>query len=88
MFFSFLVIRRIHLYIPKFSIAASYDVKVLLQKLGVTDVFNDNADLSGITGERNLMVSKVSMLIMLAPTVPFLFKGVPTKLLSLGVLQK
>ncbi|XP_061468027.1 alpha-1-antitrypsin-like [Rhineura floridana] len=49
---------EIHLYLPKFSISASYDVKDLLQKLGVVDAFSDNADLSGITGERDLKVSK------------------------------
>ncbi|XP_061468037.1 alpha-1-antiproteinase-like isoform X2 [Rhineura floridana] len=49
---------NIRLYIPKFSISASYDVKDLLQRLGVTAVFNASADLSGITGERNLIVSK------------------------------
>ncbi|XP_062974059.1 alpha-1-antitrypsin-like [Elgaria multicarinata webbii] len=49
---------EIHLYIPKFSISASYDVKDILQRLGVTDAFSDNADLSGITGQRDLKVSK------------------------------
>nr|XP_020670063.1 alpha-1-antitrypsin-like [Pogona vitticeps]XP_020670064.1 alpha-1-antitrypsin-like [Pogona vitticeps]XP_020670065.1 alpha-1-antitrypsin-like [Pogona vitticeps]XP_020670066.1 alpha-1-antitrypsin-like [Pogona vitticeps]XP_020670067.1 alpha-1-antitrypsin-like [Pogona vitticeps]XP_020670068.1 alpha-1-antitrypsin-like [Pogona vitticeps]XP_020670069.1 alpha-1-antitrypsin-like [Pogona vitticeps] len=49
----------IRLFIPKFSISASYDVKDLLQKMGITAVFNDTADLSRITGELNLKVSKV-----------------------------
>ncbi|XP_054827359.1 alpha-1-antitrypsin-like [Eublepharis macularius] len=50
--------KKIELRIPKFSISGSYDVKALLQREGVNDVFNDNADLSGITGQRNLKVSK------------------------------
>ncbi|XP_062974062.1 alpha-1-antitrypsin-like protein CM55-ST [Elgaria multicarinata webbii] len=50
---------EIQLYLPQFSISTSLDVKDLLQRLGITDIFNDNADLSGITGERNLKVSKV-----------------------------
>ncbi|XP_060118312.1 uncharacterized protein LOC132589564 [Heteronotia binoei] len=49
---------EIKLYIPKFTISGSYDVKELLQKEGVKDVFNNNADLSGITGHCNLKVSK------------------------------
>lgn len=49
----------INLFIPKFSISASYDVSNLLQRMGMTAVFNDTADLSRITGEKNLKVSKV-----------------------------
>uniref|UniRef100_K7FUQ7 Alpha-1-antitrypsin-like n=2 Tax=Pelodiscus sinensis TaxID=13735 RepID=K7FUQ7_PELSI len=51
--------RTIYLHIPKFSISGTYDVKEIFQKMGVTDVFTDQADLSGITGISNLKVSKV-----------------------------
>ncbi|XP_016846781.2 alpha-1-antitrypsin [Anolis carolinensis] len=50
---------NIGLVIPKFSVSATYDVKDLMERMGVTAVFNDNADLSGITGEKDLVVSKV-----------------------------
>uniref|UniRef100_A0A803TZF0 Serpin domain-containing protein n=1 Tax=Anolis carolinensis TaxID=28377 RepID=A0A803TZF0_ANOCA len=56
-----LTLREIHLFIPKLSLSTSYNVKDLLQKMGITDVFNENADLSGITGKPNLKVSRVSM---------------------------
>ncbi|XP_054828496.1 thyroxine-binding globulin-like [Eublepharis macularius] len=36
-----------YLWIPKFSLSVSYDVKTFLQRLGMTDVFNRHADLSG-----------------------------------------
>ncbi|XP_077179684.1 kallistatin-like [Paroedura picta] len=49
---------EIQLYLPKFSISGSYDVKDLMKKQGMNDVFDDRADLSGITGHRNLRVSK------------------------------
>ncbi|XP_067411216.1 serpin A3-1-like [Emydura macquarii macquarii] len=50
--------RNINLYLPKFSISASYDVKLLFEKMGITDVFSGHADLSGITGVPELRVSK------------------------------
>uniref|UniRef100_A0A8C0J1S8 Serpin domain-containing protein n=1 Tax=Chelonoidis abingdonii TaxID=106734 RepID=A0A8C0J1S8_CHEAB len=48
----------IELYIPKFSISGSYDVKEICKRLGMIDVFEDHADLSGITENSKLKVSK------------------------------
>ncbi|XP_038261840.1 alpha-1-antitrypsin-like [Dermochelys coriacea] len=50
--------RKIELYIPAFSVSGTYDVRELFQKMGVVDVFTNEADLSGITGHSNLKVSK------------------------------
>lgn len=50
--------REILLSIPKFSISAELDLVKELHLLGVSEVFSDHADLSGITGESNLKVSK------------------------------
>ncbi|XP_062432592.1 alpha-1-antitrypsin-like [Rhea pennata] len=50
--------RKIYLYLPKFSISGSYDVKNLFKKMGVTEVFSDQADLSGMTENTRLKVSK------------------------------
>lgn len=52
--------RRLDLRLPKISISGSYDVKNLFQEMGITEVFSSNADLSGISGNRNLWVSQVS----------------------------
>ncbi|NWY71401.1 A1AT2 antiproteinase, partial [Erithacus rubecula] len=50
--------RRLNLQLPKFSISGSYDVKTLLQQMGITEVFSGNADLSGISGKHDLQVSQ------------------------------
>ncbi|NXG33495.1 A1AT2 antiproteinase, partial [Dromaius novaehollandiae] len=55
----FLRDRKIHLHIPRFSISGTYDVKKIVKKVGMIDVFTEQADLSGITEEPGLMVSKV-----------------------------
>ncbi|NXK49180.1 A1AT protein, partial [Chauna torquata] len=50
--------RKIYLYLPKFSISGSYDVKSLLMKMGVTDMFGKEADLSGMAENTDLKVSR------------------------------
>ncbi|XP_024861936.1 serpin A3-1-like isoform X2 [Kryptolebias marmoratus] len=45
-------------YIPKFSIKTSYTLNDVLKEMGMTDMFA-NADLSGISKLRNLVVSEV-----------------------------
>ncbi|XP_078243671.1 alpha-1-antitrypsin-like [Pogona vitticeps] len=50
--------QRLQLFLPRFSLSASYDAEKMLNKLGITDIFTDHADLSGITGARNLKVLK------------------------------
>ncbi|XP_043921187.1 leukocyte elastase inhibitor-like [Protopterus annectens] len=45
--------------LPKFSLKESIDMISILTKMGITDVFTDSADLSGMTGNKELKVSKV-----------------------------
>nr|5CE0_A Chain A, Native conserpin with Z-variant (E342K) [synthetic construct]5CE0_B Chain B, Native conserpin with Z-variant (E342K) [synthetic construct] len=49
--------RSVELYLPKFKIEGTYDLKEVLSNLGITDLFSPGADLSGITEEK-LYVSK------------------------------
>uniref|UniRef100_A0A8C3UXE4 Serpin domain-containing protein n=1 Tax=Catharus ustulatus TaxID=91951 RepID=A0A8C3UXE4_CATUS len=52
------VAELLNLQLPKFSISGSYDVKTLFEQMGITEVFSGDADLSGISGNRDLQVSQ------------------------------
>ena len=45
--------------LPKFSISTDYGLQDILPQLGIREVFSTQADLSGITGAKNLRVSQV-----------------------------
>ncbi|XP_052391833.1 alpha-1-antitrypsin homolog [Carassius gibelio] len=49
----------VDLFMPKFSISATSELKGILQDMGVTDAFSDAADLSGMTEEVKVKVSRV-----------------------------
>uniref|UniRef100_A0A665U858 Thyroxine-binding globulin n=1 Tax=Echeneis naucrates TaxID=173247 RepID=A0A665U858_ECHNA len=51
--------RRYDIYVPKFSIKTSYKLNSVLQQMGMTDMFGDRADLSGISEGQKLAVSEV-----------------------------
>nr|XP_033792035.1 alpha-1-antiproteinase-like [Geotrypetes seraphini] len=48
----------VELHVPKFSLSTKLDLKETFMKMGMTKVFSDEADLSGITGLPNLKVSE------------------------------
>ncbi|XP_070760325.1 serpin A3-5-like [Enoplosus armatus] len=51
--------RTYDVYIPKFSIKTSYSLTDVLTEMGMTDMFGDRADLSGISEGQKLVVSEV-----------------------------
>ncbi|XP_027712392.1 alpha-1-antichymotrypsin-like [Vombatus ursinus] len=51
--------REINLFLPKFSISSDYELEKILSTMGIEEVFTNRANLSGITGQNNLRVSKV-----------------------------
>nr|XP_003408895.1 corticosteroid-binding globulin [Loxodonta africana] len=50
---------QLHLYIPKVSISGVYDLRGVLGDMGMTDLFTNQANFSGIAHEAQLRVSKV-----------------------------
>ncbi|XP_030859634.2 serpin B3 [Gorilla gorilla gorilla] len=49
----------VHLHLPRFKVEESYDLKGTLSTMGMVDTFNGDADLSGMTGSRGLVLSGV-----------------------------
>lgn len=46
---------------PKLSISGTYDLATVLGNMGITKVFSNAADLSGISEQERLKLSKVSL---------------------------
>lgn len=60
--------RTYNLYVPKFSIKNSYSLNDVLTGMGMTDMFGDRADLSGILEGQKLAVSEVRITYCIAHT--------------------
>ncbi|XP_008047175.1 alpha-1-antitrypsin [Carlito syrichta] len=50
--------RSAQLYLPKMTVSGTYDLKTVLGEMGVTKVFSNKADLSGVTEDAALKLSK------------------------------
>ncbi|XP_047651521.1 serpin A11 [Phacochoerus africanus] len=48
------------LHLPRFSISGTYNLEEILPRIGLTNLFSLEADLSGITGQLNRTISRVS----------------------------
>ncbi|XP_010618014.1 thyroxine-binding globulin isoform X2 [Fukomys damarensis] len=47
----------VNIFVPKFSISATHDLRIMLLKMGIEDAFADNADFSGLTDDNGLKLS-------------------------------
>ena len=45
--------------VPKFKMTHKFDMKAVLEAMGMTDAFSRKADFSGMTGGRDLFISAV-----------------------------
>uniref|UniRef100_A0A452Q902 Serpin family B member 1 n=1 Tax=Ursus americanus TaxID=9643 RepID=A0A452Q902_URSAM len=50
---------EVNVHLPKFKLEESYNLNSHLAHLGVQDLFNSKADLSGMSGARDLFISKI-----------------------------
>ncbi|XP_001516697.2 corticosteroid-binding globulin-like isoform X2 [Ornithorhynchus anatinus] len=53
------VLSDAELYIPKFSLSTNYKLEKILPNLGIEDLFTQQANLSGLTNQSGVAVSKV-----------------------------
>ncbi|XP_026634470.1 alpha-1-antiproteinase-like [Microtus ochrogaster] len=51
-------LRTVNLYFPKLFMSTTYDLKTILSTLGITQVFSNEADLSGIAQDTPLKLNK------------------------------
>ena len=50
---------NVHYEIPKFKTESSFSFKSLLENIGMTEAFSDNADFSGISQNRDIKISQI-----------------------------
>uniref|UniRef100_A0A8I5P3N7 Serpin family A member 1 n=1 Tax=Papio anubis TaxID=9555 RepID=A0A8I5P3N7_PAPAN len=53
-------IRSVSLHFPKLSVSGTYELKRVLRNLGIIKIFSNEADLSGVSQEAPLKLSKVT----------------------------
>ncbi|XP_014399971.1 PREDICTED: leukocyte elastase inhibitor-like [Myotis brandtii] len=50
---------KVNVHLPRFKLEESYDLNSHLTSLGIEDLFNSKADLSGMSRARDLFISKI-----------------------------
>ena len=54
--------RKAMLHLPRFKLEHQFSAKHMLMALGMKDTFTDAADLSGISGNKDLKISEVGVI--------------------------
>ena len=52
--------RRLEVQLPRFLMTSSSSLRDVLKQMAVTEVFQDGANLSGLTAEEGIQLSQVS----------------------------
>lgn len=52
-------LQKVKVFLPKFNITSEYELNETLKKMGIIEAFSPNADFSGMTGKKDLMIDKV-----------------------------
>ena len=56
---SAMTVKKIRLMLPKFNTTSEFELSDVLQEMGMPEAFSDKADFSGMTGKKDLKISKV-----------------------------
>lgn len=54
-----MVVQKVDVFIPKFKFENKYFLNGIFQNMGIKEIFKETADLSGITGKKNLKVDEI-----------------------------
>jgi serpin B len=54
-----LKLERVKMYLPKFRIESQYEMKTVLEEMGMPTAFTEDADLSGMYGTHELLISGI-----------------------------
>lgn len=49
-----------NLFFPKLTISTTYDLETVMNTLGISQIFSSDADLSKVTEDKSVKLSKVS----------------------------
>ncbi|XP_001505567.2 neuroserpin [Ornithorhynchus anatinus] len=50
--------QKVEVYLPRFTVEQEIDLKELLKSLGITEIFNRNADLTALSDDKDVFLSK------------------------------
>nr|XP_039325209.1 putative alpha-1-antitrypsin-related protein [Saimiri boliviensis boliviensis] len=74
-------LRNISLHFPRLFISGNYELKPVLRNLGITKIFSNEADLSGVSQEAPLKLSKVTVKVHVLKELKAMYwKGEPLQL--------
>ena len=68
----FLIYRKLEVNMPKFSMEESYALHQILPDLGVSSIFSESSNLTGLSKDKGLKVSEVRWSVYCSPIEHFI----------------